>query len=135
MVAKMIGKKILTIEGDAIDDIASFYDEINRVFMSQEDWKLGPNLDALNDMLHGGYGAIGGEPITIVWRNMDRSRAVLGLDATRDFYRKKLMRPDIFDADRIKRDLNALEDGSGPTYFEIILEIIADHPNIELRDE
>lgn len=131
----MIDKKTLTIEGDAINDIASFYDEINRVFMSQEDWKLGPSLDALNDMLHGGYGAIGDKPIKLVWRNMDRSRAVLGLDATRDFYREKLMRPDIFDPDRIKRALNALEDGSGPTYFQIILEIIADHPNIELHEE
>lgn len=128
----MIDKKTLTIEGDAIDDIASFYDEINRVFMSDEDWKLGPSLDALNDMLHGGYGAIGDKPVTLVWRNMDRSRAVLGLDATRDFYHEKLMRPDIFDPNRIKRDLNALENGSGPTYFQIILEIIADHPNIEL---
>ena len=125
--------KTLTMDGDAIGDIASFYAEINRVFMAGVDWQLGPSLDALNDMFHGGYGAItAGEPVVLVWRHMDKSRAALGLEATRNFYREKLKRPDIFDAARIQRDLDALEAGTGPTYFEIVLEIIADHPNITL---
>ena len=47
----------LRLDGRLIHDIASFYDEINRVFMAGEDWQLGPSLDALDDMLRGGYGA------------------------------------------------------------------------------
>ena len=43
----------LTIAGHAIRDIASFYDEINRVFMACEDWSLGPSLDALDDLFYG----------------------------------------------------------------------------------
>lgn len=126
-------KKTLTIDGESITGIASFYAEINRVFMAHEDWKLGPSLDALDDLLYGAYGAIeGGEPVALVWKNMERSRAVLGFEATRKFYGDKLDHPDVYDLGRIRRDLAALEDGTGPTYFDIVLEIIAGHPNIEL---
>jgi RNAse (barnase) inhibitor barstar len=126
-------KSTFVIEGDNIRDIPSFYEEINRVFMKDEDWKLGHSLDALNDLLHGGFGAIQGrEPVLLSWRNIEKSRAALGLDTTRRFYNGKLQHPRRYDVDRIKRDLAELEDGTGPTYFDIVLQIIADHPNIEL---
>lgn len=121
------------IEGSAISDIPSFYDEINRVFMAAEDWQLGHSLDALNDVLYGGFGAIqGGEEVTVVWRDIELSREALGLDATRAFYRAKLERPETFNVARISNDLDALECGAGATFFEIVLEIFADHPNITL---
>lgn len=126
-------KNSFTINGNNISDIASFYNEINRVFMAEEDWKLGLNLDALNDMLYGGYGAIkGGQPVTLIWQNMEKSRADLGFDVTRNFYRSKLQNPELFDCRKIKKDLAELERGTGATYFEIVLQIIADHPNIKL---
>ncbi|MFB9949357.1 barstar family protein [Rhizobium puerariae] len=126
-------KKTIAIDGDNIRDISSFYEEINRVFMANENWKLGPNLDALNDLLYGGFGAINGnEPVALVWLNMEKNRADLGLDLTRTFYRDKLRHPETYDSDRIGKDLAALENGTGETYFEIVLQIIADHPNIEL---
>ena len=125
--------KTLIIDGAAIRDIPSFYDEINRVFMTGETWKLGASLDALNDMFHGGYGAIeGDEPVTLIWRDMERNRADLGIEATREFYRRKLERPEIFDVERVARDLDALEAGAGPTFFDIVLQVLADHPNIAL---
>lgn len=126
-------KNSFTINGNNISDIASFYNEFNRAFMADEDWKLGPNLDALNDMLYGGYGAIkGGQPVTLIWQNMEKSRADLGFDVTRNFYRSKLQNPELFDCKKIKKDLAELERGTGATYFEIVLQIIADHPNIKL---
>jgi RNAse (barnase) inhibitor barstar len=122
-----------TIDGRNISDIASFYDEINRVFMAGEDWKLGPSLDALNDLFHGGFGAITGlETFTLVWQDMEKNRADLGIGVTRQFYLNKLQQPERFNAARIGSDLAELENGTGPTYFEIILQIIADHPNIRL---
>lgn len=125
--------KTLIIDGTAIRDIPSFYDEINRVFMAEEAWKLGASLDALNDMFHGDYGAIeGDEPVTLIWRGMERNRADLGIEATREFYRRKLERPEIFDVKRVARDLDALEAGAGPTFFDIVLQVLADHPNIAL---
>ncbi|RYE19280.1 MAG: hypothetical protein EOP45_12880 [Sphingobacteriaceae bacterium] len=51
-------QKRLVIEGDRIFDIPSFYAEINRVLMLDEDWQIGHSLDALNDLLYGGFGEI-----------------------------------------------------------------------------
>jgi RNAse (barnase) inhibitor barstar len=125
--------KTLTLEGARIRDIASFYAEVNRVFMAGEDWTLGESLDALDDMLRGGYGAIKGrEPVRLIWKDMAASRAALGVEATAAQLRAKLQRPDAFDVARIARQLDGLERGEGPTYFDTILHILADHPNIEL---
>ncbi len=33
-----------------------FYDEIDRVLTKDLDWKTGHNLNALNDLLRGGFG-------------------------------------------------------------------------------
>ncbi|MEP7455058.1 ribonuclease inhibitor [Phyllobacterium sp. SB3] len=122
-----------TIDGKNVSDISSFYDEINRVFMADEDWKLGPSLDALNDMFHGGVGAIKGNgPVTLIWKEMEKNRTDLGVEVTRRFYLGKLESPEQYDVMRIKRDLAELENGTGPTYFEIVLQVIADHPNITL---
>lgn len=129
-------RKTLTIEGRAVHDIATFYDEINRVFMPKEDWKLGQSLDALDDLLYGGFGAIEGqEPVTLVWRDIERSKTALGHDATLDFYLTKLARREIFDRAWTEKKIADLESGNGATYFEIILDIISAHRNIELRPE
>lgn len=121
-----------TIEGGAIDDIASFYAEINRVFMAGENWRLGQSLDAFNDLLFGGFGAIeSGEATSIVWRDIEHSRAALGIEATREFYRAKLGNPQYNQA-LAQAGLDALEAGTGQTYFEMIVEIIAQHESITL---
>ncbi|MDN3496669.1 barstar family protein [Planococcus sp. APC 4015] len=120
-----------TIDGSAIRGIPSFYDELNRVFMTGEDWRLGESLDALDDMLYGGYGALAGaDGIRIVWTDHDASRRALGREATAEYYREKLRHPEIYDATHFRRRLAGLP--TGPTYFEIILDIFAGHPEIEL---
>ena len=125
--------KTITVEGANIHDITSLYDELNRVFMSGEDWKLGTSLDAFNDLLYGGFGAIeGGEHISLVWNCFAHTAQALGADATREWYKEKLKKPDLFNKEIIGEKLTALERGHGQTYFDIILEIIADHKNIEL---
>lgn len=125
--------KTLTVIGRNIRDIPTFYAEINRVFMASEGWRLGDSLDALDDLLYGGYGAITGrEPVRIVWHDIAASQSALGLAATRAFLTEKLRRPALFNVQAIGRQLDALDRGTGQTYFEIVLEIIRDHRNIEL---
>ena len=125
--------KTLTLVGADIHDIPSLYDEINRVFMADEDWTLGPSLDALEDMLYGGFGAIAGdEPVTLVWEGFDEMASVLGPETTRAFLQQKLDRPEVFNTALIRRQLDDLERGVGQTYLEIVLEIIAGHANIQL---
>ena len=124
---------MLSIIGRNIRDIPTFYAEINRVFMAEEDWRLADSLDALNDLLYGGYGAIEGrEPARIVWHDNAASRSALGVEATRAFLAEKLQRPDLFNVHVFGRQLEALDRGTGQTYFEIVIEIIGDHQTSSL---
>ena len=113
--------------------LQSAHAEINRVFMASEAWQLGPSLDGLDDLLYGGYGALAGhETATLVWRDIDRSREALGLEATRAWLEDKLRQPSTFNAETIGRQLDALQRGEGQTYFDIVMEIFASHPDITL---
>lgn len=121
------------IDGNNIHDIPTFYEEINRIFMPNEDWKLGTSLDALDDMFYGGFGEIkGSEEINLIWKNFEENRKSLGLELTKSYYKNKLKSPSIFNTDFVQQKLAELENGTGKTYFEIILEIIDSHKNIKL---
>lgn len=125
--------KELILDGDRIQDIPSFYDEVNRVFMQDADFILGRSLDAFNDVLYGGYGAIrGNEPIRLRWLSYEKNRKDLGVETTIAFYRAKLERPDVFNQEWSRGKLEELERGVGKTYMDILLEIIGGHPNIQL---
>lgn len=124
----------LVLEGAAFDDVAGFWREVNRVFMSAEDWRLGESLDALEDMLHGGYGAAQGDgPVVLRWLEMERSRRVLGLDATRGWLEAKLAGG--FDAKAARARIDALSRGDGQTYFDIVTEIFSGHPRFTVIAE
>lgn len=121
------------IEGTAVVDIPSFYDELNRVFMAGESWTLGPSLDALDDMLYGGYGALHGlDGARIVWADHEASRRALGREETIAYHRAKLDRPRMFDVARARSAIADLEAGAGSTYFDTVLEIVESHPRIQL---
>ena len=128
--------KHLVIKGKNISNIKTFYQEINRVFMQQENWKIGESLDALNDLFYGGFGEIKGkENIRLIWENFEENKKALGLEMTKNFYESKLKSPEIFNTAFIKEKIEALENGNGQTYFEIIAEIIAEHSNIKLIEK
>ncbi len=126
----------LKIDGNRIRDIPSFYMEINSVFMSGEEWQLGPSLDALDDMLNGGYGALNGvEAVTLIWKGLKQTREALGVAATRALYLSKLDQPSVFNVAKIRRDIEELDQGTGPTYFEIVMQIFDEHPYIKIQEE
>ena len=121
------------IDGTKITDITSFYDEINRLFMCEEDWKLGCSLDALNDLLYGSYGALQpNETIDLIWKNATQSRQALGIETTKKYYLDKINQPKTFNSTLFQQKLEALEQGNGTTYFDLILEVFALHENIHL---
>lgn len=127
-------EKQLLMDGDVINDIPSFYEEVNRVFMTGVDWQLGHSLDAFNDLLYGGFGAISdNEQVRLLWKNMEKSRQVLGYAVTKQYYETKLLPDSSFNKEYFREKLDALNKGTGQTYFEILLEIIAAHPNITLQ--
>lgn len=126
------GHVTLHLDGGRVRSIATFYDELDRVFMADEDWRLGPSLDALDDLLRGGFGAArGADRLTVVWHGFARSRDALGFAATRAYYRAKVVDPRC-DTVLFRRRLDDLEAGRGKTYAELVLEVFADHPDVEL---
>ena len=132
-----IGKKILMkkiiIEGKNINNIETFYEEVNRVFMSQENWKIAQSLDAFNDMLYGSFGEIKGkEKIQLIWKDMEQNQKSLGFQTTLEFYQNKLKSPQIFNRKFVLSKIDELHNGVGPTFFQIVLEILSDHDNIIL---
>lgn len=128
------GRRVhVQIDGAAIVDIASFYAEINRVFMAGEDWALGESLDALHDMLFGGYGVIAGaDAVTISWKDMARSRAALGVGTSLAFLEDRLKIRSQFNGQPIAVLIDQLRKGQGDTYFDIVMQIFAEHPHIRI---
>ena len=125
-------KKEIVIDGSRISDKKTLFEELNRKFMQGEDWEIGESLDAFNDILYGGVGVIkGNEPILLTWKNFEESAAQLGREFTIDFYQQKLQHPELFDATIIQERLEELRNNKGQTYIEIILEMIAEHQQIE----
>ena len=108
------------IDGSRIRDIASFYAVMNELVMQDEDWDLGPSLDALDD-------------VHFVWAEHDASRTALGVTATRAWLQEKLERGAPFDTARITAQLDDLDAGRGKTYFDLLLEVFASHPDIRLE--
>ena len=76
-------RREIIIDGKNFDDIAGFYCEIENVFTMDLGWKIGRNLDAFNDVLHGGFGVHEyGEPIKVIWKNFGKSKKDLGCELT-----------------------------------------------------
>lgn len=126
-------KKEIQIDGAKIQDLTSLYKEFDDKLMPNEDWELGESLDALDDLLYGGFGEINGnEAVRFVWTDFERMRELFGYNFTLNFYQNKLQYPEVFNIDLIQNSIDELQNGNGKTYFEIILEIVESHSNIEL---
>lgn len=130
---KNIVMKKIIIEGKNINNIETFYQEVNRVFMSQVNWKIAQSLDAFNDMLYGSFGEIKGkEKIQLIWKDIEENQKSLGFQTTLEFYQNKLKSPQIFNRKFVLSKIDELHHGVGLTFFEIVSEIISDHDNIIL---
>ncbi len=122
------------IDGAEVHSISDLYGQLNRELMTDEDWRLGSSLDGFNDILYRVDGEIReGVPASFVWTDHAHSRDALGFDETQRWLHNKLSQPNSFNQQRIQSDLDALRSGLGKTYFELILEIFADHPLIKLH--
>lgn len=125
--------KAFTINGANINDLETLYKELNKTFMENEDWELAQSLDALNDLFYGGIGNFpSGEPVTITWENFEQNQRLFGKDFTISWYEQKLDQSQHYNIKWVRERLAELRKGTGKTYFEIILEIIAEHKNIRL---
>lgn len=123
----------MLIDGAAVGSIAAFYAQLNEKLMRGEDWEIGPSLDALNDLLYGGIGALAGagRQRWVITDHADMA-AALGVETTRAWLRAKLDPEGPFGRPAIREQLERLEASGHATYFELLLEVFADHPQVEL---
>ena len=90
-------KKGIFIDGRNFNDVDGFYTEIDRVLTKDLTWKTGHNLDAFNDLLHGGFGVHEyGEHITIIWEYANKSKKDLGYNATVRHYENMINMHDVY---------------------------------------
>ena len=116
-------KLVFEIDGNAFDSLEGFYEWIDRNLL---DAPWGRNLDALNDVLRGGFGTPDGG-FVLRWLNSDRSRIVLGYPATIRYLEEKLRRCHSANVDYVRADLESARSGEGQTLFDILVEIIRTH--------
>jgi RNAse (barnase) inhibitor barstar len=146
-----MNKPTYIIDGNDFDDLEGLYDQISAVLIPGKAW--GRGLDALNDILRGGFGTPK-EGFTLIWKNSARSRRMLSYDETIKFYEqgipttKRSLTPE-----KLKKQYPSNKDWSrqklreyvyymdelayararqGPTIFDKIVELIKLHPYIEL---
>lgn len=117
-------KKSAVINGSHFSDLSGFYEEVSNILMNDEDWKVG-TLDGFDDILYG-------VDSDIIWKDSQKSKEDLGFEATKLFYENKIKQGKPFNIELIQQKLNDLIDGNGQTLFEILIEILESHKNINL---
>ncbi|MDU4910574.1 hypothetical protein [Clostridium baratii] len=128
-----MNKKELIIDGCNFSNLNEFYIEVDRVFTKDLTWETGHNLNAFNDLLHGGFGVHEyGEPITIIWKNVNKSKLDLGYNETVRHYENMLKECHPTNINSVKALLENAQKKKGETLFDIIIEIINEHDDIEL---
>lgn len=117
-------KKMTVINGGHFSDLEGFYEEVSKLFMKDEDWKIG-TLDGFDDILYG-------VETDITWKDSQKSKEDLGFDLTKEFYENKIKQGKPFNVQLIQQKVDELIAGNGQTLFEILIEIIESHKNITL---
>jgi RNAse (barnase) inhibitor barstar len=111
----------LVLDGERITSLDAFYDEISRVLVPGAAW--GRNLDALNDILFGGFGTPAW-PYVIRWRNSDQSVQHLGYRETVRYVERKLSRCHPSNRAKVLQELELAKREEGPTIFDRLVEVI-----------
>lgn len=98
-------KKEFIIDGNNFSNEKEFYDEIYKKFTRNLDLSTGHNLNAINDILRGGFEVYEyEEPVKIVWKNFEKSQ----------------------------KELDSIKISNDRTLLSAIMEIFKDHKHIEL---
>jgi len=118
------GFSVTSINGSHFSDLEGFYNEVSELFMKDEDWIV-RTLDGFDDILYG-------VDSDITWKDSEKSKKDLGFDLTKEFYENKIRIGKPFNVELIQQKLDDLIDGKGQTLFEILVEILKAHQNINL---
>ena len=124
--------KTITLDGSKITGLDTFYDE-TQLKLCPSFQGYGRNLDAFNDILHGGFGVFYEEKIKLVWLDSHKSQNALGYSETIKYLRERLPRVHPTNVERWQHRLDLAKKHQGPTLFDEIVGIIQAHKDIDLR--
>jgi RNAse (barnase) inhibitor barstar len=86
-----MNKKTIVRDGNQFSTLKSFYAEVENKCTKDLGWKIGRNLNALNDVLRGDFGVHDyEEPVRVVWLSSDKSRHDLGWEEMVNYLSAKL---------------------------------------------
>lgn len=134
----MASKTTYVIEGMNVRSLEDFWKEISRVLVPGVTW--GRNLDALNDILRGGFGTPD-EGFILIWKNSKYTREYLGYSETVRQLNLRLRTCHASQHQNVTKLLEAAQNRNGPTVFDWLTSVISDHgptgsqseDNVELR--
>ncbi|WP_421754837.1 barstar family protein [Croceimicrobium sp.] len=123
--------KEIEIDGNHFSSLDGFYDELEVKLTQGLNWKIGRNLDALNDLLRGGFGVFDyDEKILLTWINSKKSEKELGTEATLAYLKANLESCNPSMRTSVQAEIEMLEQGSAKTLFNLIVEVIEKHDHI-----
>lgn len=114
---------VLVLDGSRFGDLDGFARELSTL-LSGYTWR--GNLDALNDVLRGGYGTPDGGWV-LRWVGSETSRTALGHPETARRLERLLPAVDPSNRAAFTARLDAARRGEGPTLFDEIVAIIREH--------
>jgi RNAse (barnase) inhibitor barstar len=129
-------KKTILLDGNEFSDLETFYDAVENALTKDLGWDMGRNLDAFHDVLRGGFGVYEyGEPVRLIWLHSDKSRKDFGWEETVKYLSAMLTTCHPTNVEFVNRDLALAKNRKGKTLFELIIDIIRRHDQVELSLE
>jgi hypothetical protein len=126
----MADKPNYVIDGANFSDFEGFIEECNRGFIRAFGGAWGGNLDAFNDYFNWHDG-----DYILVWKNSEKSRIDLGYAAMADWLDENSRRCHPSNVQHVMQLLGEAREQRGRNFFDWMVEIIREQPNVELRLE
>jgi RNAse (barnase) inhibitor barstar len=127
-------KRIYEIDGANSSTLEEFAGDFTRQLNLQTNWR--GNLDAFNDILHGGFGTPE-NGFVLVWKNSALSKQRLAYPETIKWLNEQIRRCHPSNIPHFRQRIALANKHEGETLFDTLVEIITaeDHADIELRLE
>lgn len=127
-----MSKHIYEIDGNNFSTLEEFAVEFTNKLNLSSQWN--GNLDAFNDILHGGFGTPE-EGFTLLWKNSAKSKEKLGYAETVRQLEKRLLTCHPNNRIYTKQLIEQAKQNKSSTVFDWLIEIINDesHKDIEIR--
>ena len=114
--------RVVKIDGERFDDLRGFYAETSRAFGLDEDEAI-RNMDALHDLLRGGFTDGDAGALQVRWLHADKSREDLGYEATAAHYERLLQRAPEANREKLQKRLDSVREGKGATLFDSLVRV------------